>query len=439
MLRRIGLVTLAVFAVALVEDAVYAQSNLVGYWVGRATYEGDDLPIELAFESTSAGVSGVLSAPTIRAYRYPLRAVALSGPQLSFDLVGDSNTFTFRGSIEGDSLTGTWNLFGVSADVATARGQVPIIPYGREPITCRNRDVSLAGTLFVPEGPGSHSAVVFVHGSGAETRDASNFLADRLARAGIAALTYDKRGAGASSGNWRDADFSDLAGDVLACIDVLKSRTDIDRSRIGLAGASQAGWVAPLAASQSSDVGFLALVSGPAVPVWREGWWDTEFRLRNSGFGEAEIERARAILRLNDEVTRTGSASIPALTRLIESAMTEPWWPALGFRQVPPADAPFRQFYRRIIDFDPAPILQRLSIPSLWLLGDKDAEMPAAETATALEQLRARGKSVTVRTFVGADHSLFVVQAGPTFRWPRLVPGYIETFTEWVLETAKAR
>lgn len=438
MLKRT--VTLAaLMCLVLTGTAVHAQDNVVGYWVGRAVYQNEGLPIEFAFELTRSGVEGFLSAPTIRALRYPLRKVSQTGSQLSFELVGDSSTFTFRGAFEGNSLTGTWNLFGVAADVVMTRSTVPTIPYRREPITCRNRGVSLEGTLFIPAGPGPYPAVVFVHGSGAETRDASSFLADRLARAGIAALTYDKRSAGASTGNWREADFGDLAGDVLACINVLKSRNEIDGSSIGLAGASQAGWVAPLAASQSKDVAFMALVSGPAVPVWREGWWDTEFRLRDGGFGEAELEKARAILRLNDEVTRAGSANLPALTRLLEAARTEPWFPALGFQQAPPADAPFRRFYRGIIDFDPVPILERLSIPSLWLLGDRDAEMPSAETATILERVKAQGKPMTVKMLTGADHSLFSVQAGPAFHWPRLAPGYIEIFVDWVLETTKAR
>ena len=147
---------------------------------------------------------------------------------------------------------------------------------------------------------------MFVHGSGGETRAASSFAADQLARKGVAALAFDKRGAGASTGDWREADFHDLAGDVLACIQVLKARRDIVGTRIGLVGAGQAGWIAPLVASGSRDVAFMALISGPAVPVWREGWWDTEFRLRQRGFGDTAIEDARRILRLNDDVTRAG-------------------------------------------------------------------------------------------------------------------------------------
>ena len=186
-----------------------------------------------------------------------------------------------------------------------------------------------------------------------------------------------------------------------------------DGTGLRLAGASQGGWIAPLAASLSTDVAFLVLISGPAVPVWREGWWDTEYRMRQRGFGAIEIEKAQAILRLNDEVTRTGRA-FDELQKLVQAQRTEPWFRDLGLPEpLPPPDAPVRRFYRRIIDFDPLPILQRLTIPSLWLLGDRDAEMPSEETAAILEQLAKQGTRVTVRMFSGADQALFVA-AGPS-------------------------
>jgi len=416
---------------------LHGQTGFAGYWKGRASYQGDDLPIEIGLEPAPSGLAGFVSAPTIRAHRYPLRNISAADANLTFDLTGDTGSFPFTGTVNGDSLTGSWNLFGVSATVSMIRGVPPRIPYTREAVTCHSGDVMLAGTLLVPSGNGPHPAVVFVHGSGSETRDASSFLADHLSREGLASLTFDKRGAGASNGDWREADFSDLAEDVLACVEVLKARRDINRTKIGLAGASQAGWVAPLAAARSSDIAFVALISGPAVPVWREGWWNTEFQLRDRGFGTTEFDKARAILRLNDEVTRTGRA-FEELQQLVAAQRNDPWFPALGFQQLPPPDAPFRRFYRRIIDFDPSPILQRISIPTLWLLGDRDAEMPSEETAEILQRLKAQGKNVTVRMFSGADHSLFVAaEQGQSFRWPRLVPGYIDAFTEWIKATVK--
>ena len=83
-------------------------------------------------------------------------------------------------------------------------------------------------------------------------------MADSLLAMGLAVLTYDKRGVGAvhrhvtfNVGTARSIEvFGVLADDALAGVAALKARRDIDARRIGLGGASQAGWLTPLAASQ---------------------------------------------------------------------------------------------------------------------------------------------------------------------------------------------
>ena len=64
----------------------------------------------------------------------------------------------------------------------------------------------------------------------------------------MAVLGYDKRGVGGSTGDWNKASFDDLAGDVVAAFEYLKTRSDIRSDQIGMLGWSQAGWVMPLAA-----------------------------------------------------------------------------------------------------------------------------------------------------------------------------------------------
>jgi len=60
--------------------------------------------------------------------------------------------------------------------------------------------------------------VVFLHGSGSEGRWASRYLGTQLATHGIAALIFDKRGVGGSTGDWRRATLDDLAGDGVAAV-----------------------------------------------------------------------------------------------------------------------------------------------------------------------------------------------------------------------------
>src|SRR5437868_4927420 len=137
----------------------------------------------------------------------------------------------------------------------------------REDVRFSNGDVQLAGTLISPNTRGRHPAIILVHGSGAEDREYMLPFARFLIRRGVAVLGYDKRGVGGSTGDWHAAPFEDLAGDVVAAFDYLKTRPDIDRTRIGLLGWSQAGWVMPLAAVRAPQLAFLISVSGAGIPA----------------------------------------------------------------------------------------------------------------------------------------------------------------------------
>ena len=98
---------------------------------------------------------------------------------------------------------------------------------------------------------------------------------------GIAVVTYDKRGVGASTGVFEAPGaessvriFADLAGDVLARVGFVKRHPDIESGQIGLFGTSQGGWIVPLVASQSDDVTFTICASGATNTVGLSDYYD---------------------------------------------------------------------------------------------------------------------------------------------------------------------
>ncbi|WP_296945888.1 S9 family peptidase [uncultured Massilia sp.] len=91
----------------------------------------------------------------------------------------------------------------------------------------------LAGTLALPPGAGPHPAIVLVPGSGEVDRDGTLsghrvylVLADALARRGFAVLRSDKRGLGASGGDFATATTYDFAADIRAAVAFLRTRAD---------------------------------------------------------------------------------------------------------------------------------------------------------------------------------------------------------------------
>ena len=96
-----------------------------------------------------------------------------------------------------------------------------------------------------------------VGGSGPSDRDNDTYfppIRRHLTGAGIAVLSYDKRGVGGSSGDWRDATMDDLAADAAAALDFLGAHRGVRAGAAGLFGHSEGGWVVLRAASARGDV-----------------------------------------------------------------------------------------------------------------------------------------------------------------------------------------
>ncbi|MBA3694146.1 MAG: alpha/beta fold hydrolase, partial [Acidobacteria bacterium] len=242
-----------------------AQKAIVGNWEGAAVRQNAELPLEMEFKGGEKGLTGSLTIRSLGGLEIPLKTVSYQSPDLKFELQTDAGNVVFNGTLSKNSLIGTWNLFGFESQVSLKRAAAKPKPYTQEEIRCQNGDVTLAGTLLIPKTKNRHPALVFLHGSGATKRDVNRFLADHFARKGVAALIFDKRGTGSSTGNWRQSDFNDLARDAASCVEILKNRKDINKRQIGLIGASQSGWVAPLVLSMSPDVAFMINVSGTFI------------------------------------------------------------------------------------------------------------------------------------------------------------------------------
>jgi hypothetical protein len=173
-----------------------AQSaSIEGHWEGEAVREGARLSVSFDFRSDDSGTSGTFTASSQRVMDYSLDSVRVNGQAVQFSLGGGS--LKFAGQFTADRMSGTVRDGEAEGEFRLQRTQPVPLPYNRTDVTFHNSGVVLAGSLFTPLGGGPHPAVVFVHGSGAETRwGTSRFYADQFARAGIAALIFDKRGTG---------------------------------------------------------------------------------------------------------------------------------------------------------------------------------------------------------------------------------------------------
>jgi uncharacterized protein len=302
-----------------------------------------------------------------------------------------------------------------------------------EEVQFANGPVTLHGTLTLPAAPPPYPALVLVHGSNALTRDVFGPWSRYFAGLGFAVLSYDKRGTGQSTGDWKQADFPILAADVLAGVRSLAARHDIRSDRIGLWGASQAGWILPLVAAQAPrEIAFLVVHAGSGTTVREEGVLYIENELRLAGLPATSVAIGTRYQRLDDSVTRAGSGW-DKLQRYYEAHRTqETWlWPPR------PADDWFRSYYRMLMDFDPSASWKRVTCPVLLFFGELDANVPPRESWPPIERaLRQAGnRNVTKILLPRANHLFLEAQTGTRDEYPRLsrfVTGYFDAMARWL-------
>ena len=175
-------------------------------------------------------------------------------------------------------------------------------PYQEVEVTYKNpaEHSTLAGTLTLPKAGGPFPAVLLITGSGQQDRDETVFghkpflvLSDYLTRRGIAVLRVDDRGVGGSKGDLESATSENFASDVLAGVNFLKTRKEIDPHKIGLIGHSEGGIIAPLVAVQSPDVAFIVLLAGTGIPGEQISMLQIVGLMKQSGASDADIEKTR--------------------------------------------------------------------------------------------------------------------------------------------------
>jgi len=206
-------------ALSICTTAVAGQDLLSGTWQGYWSRAGDTMPVTMIVGHGSAGYAATFSADRLRVSGIPFTEVHARGCcEVTLVLRGDQTTTEFVGSVRGDSLTGVLREGTSEGRFAYSRALATRPLFQERAITFSNGDVTLAGSLLLPATGDSLPAVVFLHGSGSEGRWASRYLGTQLATHGIAALIFDKRGVGGSTGDWRRATLDDLAGDGVAAV-----------------------------------------------------------------------------------------------------------------------------------------------------------------------------------------------------------------------------
>jgi len=405
---------------AAVPAALLAQPALEGNWQG--TLDAGVAKLRLAIHvarTPQGGYATTLDSPDQGAMGLPVANTTVTGRTLHLDLPRLGATFDGTLTADGSAIEGRFTQGApfpmtfrriANSEAAPARPQTPKppFPYHSEDVSYANKSagITLNATLTLPPGAGPFPAAVLVSGSGAHDRDETIFghkpflvIADFLTRRGIAVLRADDRP------NKAQSNFTGLTGDVLAAVDYLRARKEIDPGKIGVIGHSEGGAIGPLAASQSPDIAFVIMLAGIGVPGEQLLYKQGELVVRSQGGGDAAVAAERRAQEALFTVVRqqkdpaAAAADLKAALRKAAPGLPESAVDA----QAAAANSPE---LRSILGYDPGPVLRSLKAPVLALNGSRDIQVSAEQNLPAIAAaLKAGGNpDFTTTELAGLNH-----------------------------------
>jgi pimeloyl-ACP methyl ester carboxylesterase len=302
---------------------------------------------------------------------------------------------------------------------------------------------TLSGQLIEPPSRAKHPLVVLVHGS-EKASPLQSYYPYILASYGLAVFAYDKRGTGASEGEYTQ-NFELLADDAAAALREAR-RLDAGRfSRAGFFGGSQGGWVAPLAATRS-PADFVAVGFGLIATPLEEDREEVADELREKGYSPqviaAGVAIAEAAGRLVSSHFTTGFDKFDRVKRRFADA---PWLKDVRGEytgaMLAETDADLRRVGRALYDnleiiwnYDAMATMRRVKAPQLWVIAERDREAPPEETLARLERLRRAGAKLAIYSFPNTDHGIIEFTEAPdgTRTYTRFADGYFRLLADWI-------
>jgi pimeloyl-ACP methyl ester carboxylesterase len=449
--------------------------SLEGAWLGTLKVSGIELRIVFNLSAKPDGsLSGTLDSPDQGATGIALTRIGVEKERVTVEVSTIGGRYEGTLNAEGSEMSGKWTQGPASLDLVMKRvKEVPKVmrpqepkkpyPYLDEEVTYRNAKAgfTLAGTLTMPRTGSPFPAVILITGSGPEDRDETVFghrpfliLADYLTRRGIAVLRVDDRGVGGSKGDASQATSEDFTQDVLAGVAYLKTRKEIDPKRIGLIGHSEGGIIAPMAATQSSDVAFIVLMAGTGVPGDVIVEKQIANLLKTQGADQATIDTVtRNQRRLCEAIKSEPDPNVAQekARRIIKeslAALSEQQKKALQQSEAA-VEAQIQgvasKWFRFFIMQDPKTVLRKVKCPVLAINGAIDKQVLPQENLPAIEQALREGGNThfTVKELPGLNHLFQTAKTGNGDEYAKIEetmsPVALETVAQWIEAQTKQK
>jgi pimeloyl-ACP methyl ester carboxylesterase len=362
---------------------------------------------------------------------------------------------------DGSALTGEYRHAGVIYPLRCVRGDTPDPPRGRRPQTPKapfpytEETVSFTGadgtrregTLTRPTSGANGAAVALSSWLGAVDRDQAfaghrplALWADQLTRRGLITLRYDKRGIGASGGDFDQLTTGILAEDLAQAVAFLRHQPGVAPARVGVMGHSEGGHASAEAAAADPAIAFCVMLTPSGRP--EEETFETELFRDAEAVGARVLQRERwiVLLRALSAAARQASTPAEAVERsraVLQAAGGIP--PAMIEARAAGMATPWRWFWLR---YDPTVSLRRLRCPTLVLFAGQDFQTAPAWHAPPIRAALADHPGATLIELPGLNHALQTARTGAPSEYAEIEetvsPRALQTVCDWMERVARA-
>ena len=442
--------------VLLFSPFLFSQ-NFVGTWNGVLAVQGMQMHLNFNISKTENGFVTTMDSPDQGAKGIPVTKTTVNNNTLLLEI--PAGKINYSGTLKNDVISGTFTQNGQEFQMnlskasessqALKRPQEPTKPFPHleEEVVFENKNKDkLSGTLTLPSKMGSFPAVILISGSGPQNRDEELLghkpflvLSDFLTRHGIAVLRYDDRGIGQSKGNFSKATSVDFADDVESAVSFLKTRSEINASKIGLIGHSEGGLIAPMVASKNSKIKFLVLLAGPAMKGSALLLLQKEKIERAMGISEGEIEKGqKTFFELYEKLNKKHEES--TLKLFLKSKLDAKTADAEIDGILRQLESPWMQFY---LNYDPKTALEKTNCAVLALNGENDLQVPFKGNLDIIKNTLniAKNKNVTTKSYPKLNHLFQTCETGSPAEYGLIEETFSEKtmqdLSDWILKEIK--
>ena len=431
---------------------------LGGLWRGKLPVSAGGVEMTISVVPLAGGkYFAALDVPAQKVSRMTTEII-VRGDSVLLRMPKAGSSYAARFDAAKRELNGVWLQGGVKSPVLLRYSPMPSIggsgtrlspPYREEEVVFNNpmARLNFSGTLTVPAGPGPFPAVVLVSDLGPQDRDGTvgvyhfmGSLADYLTRRGVAVLRYDDRGVGQSGGSTAMATTEMLVSDVQAAVNFLRSRLEVNISRIGVVGHGEGANVALLAAGQPLPPAFVVALAGYGLTgeetLLQQQIAQQRARKVDPAKVQATYERQRIMYDIIRQTTQQQAQAIVSnMLRQDQPGLDPQAAQAAATKLLTP-------WQRYFLSFDPVADLDQVRCPVLLLSGTDDLEAPADTHLVALEkELKSANHNTTAKRLPGVNH-LF---QPPKTEWtlmngemrPLFSPVAQETMRAWIAGLGK--